>query len=93
MRGSVHILVPKLIASIGFDAIDKMCSERHCQARGSSGEHSEVVDRIDVSNWRRIGFAEHELVKDMITCANFLSDEEDKCGEGATEESAPEPES
>jgi protein-arginine kinase len=78
MRGSVHILVPKLIESIGFDAIDKMCRERNCQARGSSGEHSEVVDRIDVSNWRRIGFPEYELVHDMIKCANFLADEEDK---------------
>ena len=78
MRGSVHILVPKLIESIGFDAIDKMCRERNCQARGSSGEHSEVVDRIDVSNWRRIGFPEYELVHDMIKCANFLAEEEDK---------------
>jgi len=30
MRGSVHIVVPKLIASIGFEAIDKMCRERNC---------------------------------------------------------------
>ena len=66
MRGSVHILVPKLIASIGFDKIDVLCRERNCQARGSSGEHSAVVDRIDVSNWRRIGFPEWELVEDMI---------------------------
>jgi protein-arginine kinase len=79
MRGSVHILVPKLIAKIGFDEIDKMCRERNCQARGSSGEHSEVVDRIDVSNWRRIGFPEWMLVDDMIQCANFLAEEEDKC--------------
>ena len=78
MRGSVHILVPKLIDAIGFEAIDKMCRERNCQARGSSGEHSEVIDRIDVSNWRRIGFPEYELVHDMIKCANFLAEEEDK---------------
>jgi protein-arginine kinase len=78
MRGSVHILVPKLIAGIGFDAIDKMCRERNCQARGSSGEHSAVVDRIDVSNWRRIGFPEWMLVQDMIICANYLADLEDK---------------
>jgi protein-arginine kinase len=78
MRGSVHILVPKLIASIGFEAIDKLARERNCQARGSSGEHSEVVDRIDISNWRRIGLPEYELVEDMINCANFLAAEEDK---------------
>jgi protein-arginine kinase len=78
MRGSVHILVPKLIEAIGFEEIDRLCRERNCQARGSSGEHSEVVDRIDVSNWRRIGFPEYELVEDMINCANFLAMEEDK---------------
>jgi protein-arginine kinase len=78
MRGSVHIMVPKLIATIGFDAIDKLARERNCQARGSSGEHSAVVDRIDISNWWRIGFPEYELVNDMIMCANFLAGEEDK---------------
>ena len=83
MRGSVHILVPKLIKTIGFDAIDKMARERNCQARGSSGEHSEVVDRIDVSNWRRIGFPEWQLVDDMIACANFLAAEEDKVPDDA----------
>lgn len=79
LRGSVHILVPKLLARIGFEAIDKMARELNCQARGSSGEHSEVVDRIDVSNWRRIGFPEWKLVEDMINCANFIANEEDKC--------------
>ena len=79
MRGSVHILVPKLIAKIGFDAIDALARERNCQARGSSGEHSAVVDRIDISNWRRIGYPEYELVEDMIKCANFLAEQEDLC--------------
>jgi len=78
MRGGVHILVPKLIKSIGFDAIDSIARARHCQARGSSGEHSEVVDKIDVSHWRRIGFPETQLVADMINCVNFLAAEEDK---------------
>jgi protein-arginine kinase len=78
LRGSVHILVPKLLASIGFKAIDELARKHNCQARGSSGEHSEVVDRIDVSNWRRIGFPEYELVEDMIKFANILADMEDK---------------
>jgi len=81
MRGSVHILVPKLIKSIGFEALDKLARENNCQARGSSGEHSEVVDRIDISNWRRIGYPEYELVTDMIKFANLLAELEDKCPE------------
>ena len=78
MRGSVHIMVPKLIEALGFEEIDRLCRERNCQARGSSGEHSEVLDRIDVSNWRRIGLPEYELIEDMIRCVNFLANEEDK---------------
>lgn len=78
MRGSVHILVPKLIAKMGLEGIDKICRERNCQARGSSGEHSKVIDRIDVSNWRRLGFPEYELVSDMITAANYLAQLEDE---------------
>jgi protein-arginine kinase len=85
MRGSVHILVPKLIAKLGLDGIDKLCRERNCQARGSSGEHSKVVDRIDVSNWRRLGFPEYELVSDMITAANYLAQLEDEIPEGSQE--------
>jgi protein-arginine kinase len=79
MRGSVHILVPKLIQKIGFDEIDKFARTLNCQARGSSGEHSEVVDRIDISNWRRLGFSESQLVQDMIKCANALAQMEDEC--------------
>ena len=73
MRGSVHIMVPKLIAKMGLHGIDDVCRERNCQARGSSGEHSAVVDRIDISNWRRLGFRECDLVQDMIRAANYLA--------------------
>jgi protein-arginine kinase len=73
MRGSVHILVPKLIAKMGLEGIDKICRARQCQARGSTGEHSAVVDRIDISNWRRLGFPEYLLVEDMIKTANYLA--------------------
>jgi protein-arginine kinase len=88
MRGSVHIMVPKLIAKIGLEGIDKLARERNCQARGSSGEHSEVVDRIDVSNWRRIGLPEYELVRDMIEFANYIAEEEDKLEDVPAEETA-----
>ena len=77
MRASVHILVPKLIASIGFEELDKIARTMNCQVRGSSGEHSKVVDRIDISNWRRLGFQEWHLIQDMIRCVNKLSGMED----------------
>lgn len=78
MRGSVHILVPTLIKTIGFEKIDEIARSMNCQARGSTGEHSEVKDRIDISNWRRLGFGEANLVNDMIKCANHLAKMEDE---------------
>ena len=36
MRGSVHIMVPKLIAKIGFEAIDKLARENNCQVRNKT---------------------------------------------------------
>jgi len=82
MRGSVHIKIPKLIKAWGFKKIDSECRKRMCQARGSSGEHSEVVDRVGISNWRRIGIPEYMLLQDMINCVNWIVTEEDKLGGG-----------
>lgn len=78
MRGSVHIIIPKLIKKIGFEGIDKVARSMNCQARGSTGEHSEVIDRVDISNWRRLGYPEYNLVEDMIKCVNVISQMEDE---------------
>ena len=78
MRASVHIRIPNLIKCWGFKKIDKFCRERFCQARGSSGEHSEVVDRVGISNWRRIGIPEYSLIEDMIKCVNEIVNLEDE---------------
>jgi protein-arginine kinase len=78
LRGSVHIRLPNLIKSIGFEKIDEMARSMNCQARGSSGEHSDVVDRIDISNIRRLGFPEYALVQDMIACVNKLVELEER---------------
>jgi creatine kinase len=40
LRGSVHILLPRLIKRYGFELIDKIALGLNCQARGSTGEHS-----------------------------------------------------
>jgi creatine kinase len=82
LRGSVHILLPNLIEQRGFDWIDAKAREMNCQARGSNGEHSAVVDRIDLSNWRRIGFPEYRLVEDFIVASNYFSTLEDMAAQG-----------
>jgi creatine kinase len=82
LRGSVHILLPNLIEQRGFEWIDAKAREMNCQARGSNGEHSAVVDRIDLSNWRRIGFPEYRLVEDFIIASNYFSTLEDMAAQG-----------
>ncbi|KRX06940.1 ATP:guanido phosphotransferase, N-terminal [Pseudocohnilembus persalinus] len=76
LRASVHIKLPRLAEKYGLHGLDEICRKMHCQARGSSGEHSSIVDRIDISNWRRLGFSEIELVSDIINCVNVLSQQE-----------------
>lgn len=77
MRASIHVTVPKLIASLGFEKLDEIARTMNCQVRGSSGEHSEVVDRVDISNWRRLGFKESDLIQDMIKCVNTFAEMDD----------------
>jgi creatine kinase/arginine kinase len=65
MRGSVHIKLPKLSKDkTKFNAI---ADKYHVQIRGIHGEHSESDDgTYDISNKRRLGMGEAQLVQDMI---------------------------
>ena len=64
MRGSVHIKLPKLAKDkTQFNAI---ADKYHVQIRGIHGEHTETDDGVfDISNLRRLGRNEVELVQDM----------------------------
>lgn len=72
LRASVLMKIPHLLAKHGFKKVDEIALEMHCQVRGSFGEHSEVGDFVDVSNRRRLGVPEAELVQDMIRFVNKL---------------------
>mgnify|MGYP006093354077 CR=1 FL=1 len=66
MRGSVHIKLPNLGAKENKAAFQKIADEFHVQIRGIHGEHSETDDGVfDISNRRRLGRGEVELVQDM----------------------------
>lgn len=64
LRASVHIKLPKLSADMAkFQAI---ADQYYVQIRGIHGEHSETKDGIyDISNKRRLGRSEKQLVQDM----------------------------
>ena len=77
LRASVHIKLPKLMKDKSkFDSIAK---KYHVQIRGIHGEHTETNDGVfDISNMRRLGFSEKELVQDMINGVQALIEAEKK---------------
>jgi protein-arginine kinase len=64
IRASFHIKLPKLGANMAL--LNKKAAEYNLQIRGIHGEGSESVDSVfDISNKRRLGFAECDVIDDM----------------------------
>ena len=77
MRASVHIKLPKLMAQ--KDKFNEIADKYYVQIRGIHGEHTETNDGVfDISNKRRLGRSERELVQDMIDGVKALIEEEKK---------------
>ena len=75
MRASVHIKLPKLgKQKAQFQAI---ADKYYVQIRGAHGEHTETDDGVfDISNLRRLGRAEVDLVQDMYNGVKAMIDAE-----------------
>ena len=64
LRASVHINLPKLMKNPSLH--QSIADKYHVQIRGIHGEHTETDDGVfDISNLRRLGRNEVELVQDM----------------------------
>ena len=64
LRASVHINLPRLMKNP--DLHQSIADKYHVQIRGIHGEHTETDDGVfDISNLRRLGRNEVELVQDM----------------------------
>jgi len=64
LRASVHIKLPFLAKN--KEAFNKIADEFYVQIRGIHGEHTETDDGVfDISNKRRLGRSEKDLVQDM----------------------------
>merc|ERR1712107_468111 len=64
MRASVHIKLPKLGKK--KEQFHAIADKYFVQIRGAHGEHTESDDGVyDISNLRRLGRAEVDLVQDM----------------------------
>ncbi|XP_022219637.1 arginine kinase [Drosophila obscura] len=64
LRASVHIRLPLL--SKDSERLVALADELQLQIRGTGGEHTAIEDGVmDISNRRRLGFTEFELVKSL----------------------------
>jgi len=64
LRASVHIHLPNLMND--WNRFQAIADKFNVQIRGSHGEHSDTSDGIfDISNKRRLGRSEKDLVQDM----------------------------
>jgi len=78
LRASVHIQLPKLGKK--KDEFQKIADEYYVQIRGIHGEHSESDDgTYDISNKRRLGCSEKQLVQDMINGVRAMIAAEKAC--------------
>jgi len=71
----VHIHLPFLGEQ--KDAFQKIADKFFVQIRGAHGEHTETNDHIyDISNKRRLGRSEAQLVQDMYDGVKAMIDAE-----------------
>lgn len=64
LRASVHIKIPKLASD--KQLLHEQCEKYHLQVRGLHGDGSDVYgDVFDISNKRRLGLTEWQLVSEM----------------------------
>ena len=75
MRASVHINLPKLMKDKA--TFNEVADTYEVQIRGIHGEHTETDDGVfDISNKRRLGKSEKQLVQDMINGVKALMEKE-----------------
>lgn len=82
MRASVHIKLPYLCKDkVKFQAI---ADQYYVQIRGIHGEHTETDDgTYDISNKRRLGRSEVDLVQDMYNGVKAMIEAEKECKKNA----------
>merc|ERR1712178_322475 len=75
LRASVHISLPKLMKNKKLH--QEIADKYHVQIRGIHGEHTETDDGVfDISNLRRLGRNEIQLVQDMYDGVKAMIDAE-----------------
>ena len=81
LRASVHIALPKL--GERMEEFQQIADQYNVQIRGIHGEHSQSADHVyDISNKRRLGLSEVNLVQDMYNGVKAMIAREKDLGGG-----------
>jgi len=76
LRASVHIKLP-LLGKKNKERFNEIADQYYVQIRGIHGEHTETDDGVyDISNKRRLGRSEKDLVQDMYDGVKAMMAEE-----------------
>ena len=79
LRASVHIHLPNLGKPENTAQFQAIADKYYVQIRGAHGEHTETNDMIfDISNKRRLGRSEKDLVQDMYDGVKAMIEDEKK---------------
>merc|ERR1719454_155536 len=90
MRASVHIKLPLLGSKANYPEFQAIADKYNVQIRGIHGEHTETDDGIfDISNRRRLGRSEKDLVQDMYNGVKAMIAAEKALGGGGVVPGAP----
>ena len=83
LRASVHIKLPMLSKKENKASFNEIADKYYVQIRGIHGEHTETDDGIfDISNKRRLGRSERDLVQDMYNGVKAMIEAEKALGGG-----------
>jgi len=84
LRASVHITLPNLMKD--WERFQGIADRYNVQIRGQHGEHSDTSDGIfDISNKRRLGRSEKDLVQDMYEGVKAMMEAELELAESGKE--------
>merc|ERR1712151_654639 len=84
LRASMHVLLPKMHEQIGIHRMEELAVAMEMQVRGARGEHTPPGPggRVDISNSKRLGRSEVELVQTMVNGVSKFIALEKKCERG-----------
>jgi arginine kinase len=71
MRGSVHVRLPNVSK---LECFKRIANTVNCDVRGTAGEHTASIGGVyDISNKRRLGVCEFDLVMEMVKGVTILT--------------------